>query len=92
MTGKAKSDEDRKRKAMFKTGEVGAKGEGAKAGNAEVQADEEGGVEDDGSVAGSDGNVHDGFYCNGCRVQPIVGTRYKCLEWDFSRVIDIFFH
>jgi hypothetical protein len=88
MTAKAKSDEDRKRKALIKKAGMGSKDEGAKAGDAEVQADEEMG--DDG-VAGGDGPTHDGFFCNGCRMQPIVGTRYKCLEWDFfPRVSSIY--
>ena len=79
MTGKAKSDEDRKRQAMFK---VDAKGEGAKAGNAQAG---EGG---DGGAAGDDEEpaVHDGFFCNACQTQPIKGMRFKCLEWVFSRV------
>ena len=89
MTGKAKSDEDRKRKALFKKEGVGAKGEVAKAGNAGAQAGEGG----DGGVAGDDKEpVHDGFFCNACQTQPIKGMRFKCLEWDFSRVIDISFH
>ena len=88
MTVGAKSDEDRKRKARFKKEEVGAKEVGAeevgaKAGNADVQVDEEE-VEEEGNVAeGEGGLVHEGFFCNGCQMQPIVGARYKCLECGF---------
>ena len=80
MTVNAKSEEDRQRKAMFKK-EEGAKDEDAKTGDAEVQVNE------------SDGeHVHEGILCNGCEIQPIVGTRYKCLECDFLGAISIFIH
>ena len=80
MTVNAKTDEDRQRKALFKK-EEGAKDEGAETGKAEVQVTES-----------DEEPVHEGIGCNGCEMQPIVGTRYKCLECDFSRAIGIFFH
>jgi len=30
--------------------------------------------------AKDDETIHD-FICDGCRMYPIVGVRYKCLEW-----------
>jgi hypothetical protein len=81
----AKNDEDRKRKAIFKKGpnvqeEVGA-GEGTKAGDAEDQENNEAQVDKDDSVAeGDEEPVHEGFSCNECQMQPIVGARYECLE------------
>ena len=85
MTVGAKTEEDQKRKAMFKKEEVvkeevAQEDEDAKTENAEVQVNE------------SDEPVHEGFFCNGCQMQPIVGARYKCLECDFSRVIGIFLY
>ena len=91
MTVGAKTEEDQKRKAMFKKEEVvkeevvkeevaQEEDEDAKTENAEAQVNE------------SDEPVHEGFFCNGCQMQPIVGARYKCLECDFSRVIGIFLY
>lgn len=90
MTIKAKSDEDQKRKAMLKKEpkmeeDASAKDEGAQAEDDEVQADNEA---QDVDVAGNDNEpVHEGVVCNECGMQPIVGARYKCQEWDFLRVI-----
>ena len=67
MTVGAKTEEDQKRKAIFKKEE--ATKEDAKTENAEVQVDDE--------------PIHEGFSCNNCEMQPIVGARYKCLECDF---------
>ena len=87
MTVNAKSDEDRKRKAMFTKEEAGAR-----TGNADVQVKVEE-VEGEGGVAESEGGpVHEGFSCNGCQMQPIIGARYKCIECDFSPAIDSFFY
>ena len=55
----------------------------------------EDGAKDEGSETVNESDevpVHEGIFCNGCQMQPIVGTRYKCLECDFSRVMGIFFH
>ena len=78
MTVNAKSEEDRQRKAMFKK-EEGVKDEGEETGDAEVN-------ESDGEP------IHEGVSCDGCQMRPIVGTRYKCFECDFSCAIGIFFH
>lgn len=63
MTIEAKTEEDQKRKAMFKKEDESAKTE----------------------AYGSDDDepVHFGSMCDGCRMCPIVGMRYKCLECDF---------
>ena len=91
MTVGAKTEEDQKRRAMFKKKE-GSKDESTQTENTEVQVDEEE-VEEEGNVADSeDGPVHEGFFCNGCQMQPIVGARYKCLECDFSPVLGTFLH
>ena len=33
------------------------------------------------NVKGDDEPVHEGWICDGCKMCPIVGARYKCLEW-----------
>ncbi len=54
---------------------------------------EEGGDEsvvkeaEDAKVQGDDQPPHD-FICDGCKMYPIVGVRYKCLEWVLSHAID----
>ena len=78
MTVRAKTDEDQKRKAMFKKEDAK---EDAKTENAEAQGSES-----------DDEPIHEGFSCRGCEMQPIIGARYKCLECDFLRVIGIFPH
>ena len=32
-------------------------------------------------VKGDEEPVHWCYMCNGCKMDPIVGARYKCLEW-----------
>jgi len=36
---------------------------------------------EDTKVQGDDEPVHHCFLCDGCKMDPIVGVRYKCLEW-----------
>lgn len=76
-------------KDVGEDGDKGVEGDGqddwvdedAEGGNAKVQVDDEAQVEEDVVVAdNSDKPVHEGFYCDGCKMTPIVGTRYKCLE------------
>ena len=48
---------------------------------------EEGGDEsvvkeaEDAKVQGDEEPVHWCYRCDGCKMDPIVGARYKCLEW-----------
>jgi hypothetical protein len=67
----------------------GQEDEVAKAGDAEVQVQAEDGdqaqveqqvEEQTGGADGEEKPVHEGWMCDGCKMCPIVGTRYKCLE------------
>jgi hypothetical protein len=58
--------------------EEGAKD--AKEGGGEIVVKEAG----DAKVQVDNEPVHFGFFCDGCNMTPIVGVRYKCLEWVLS--------
>ena len=36
---------------------------------------------EDATVQGDEESTHWCYMCDGCKMYPIVGARYKCLEW-----------
>ena len=60
--------------------------EGAEEGDDESVAKEE----EEAKVQG-DEPVHSCFICDGCKMDPIVGVRYMCLEWVLSHAISASF-
>lgn len=51
----------------------------------EDYADED--VQAENATSGDDQVVHESVYCDGCKMSPLVGVRYKCLESVFPRII-----
>ena len=47
--------------------------------------------EEDAEVQGDGEPVHSRFICDGCKMDPIAGVRYKCLEWVLSHAISASF-
>lgn len=89
-TIKDKSDAEERRKALLKEGSE-VKEEDAK--DVEKEGNEGGqeGYEDEDAqtenASGSDDQaIHVWIRCDGCKMNPLVGVRYKCLEWVFPRI------
>ena len=83
MTIQDKSDAEQKRKALLKEDPKVQE-------EKHVEEDcDEGATEGDGhgdtvnqdTQASDDQAVHVWVFCDGCKMSPIVGPRYKCLEW-----------
>ena len=47
--------------------------------------------EEDAKVQGDDEPVHLCYICDGCKMDPIAGVRYKCLEWVLLHAISASF-
>ncbi|RUS24626.1 hypothetical protein BC938DRAFT_473310, partial [Jimgerdemannia flammicorona] len=45
--------------------------------------------EHQGYYDGVDDVVHQGYRCDGCGIEPIVGIRYKCAECDVNQEVDL---
>ena len=89
-TIKDKSDAEEKRKALLNAGSD-VQGVQEEDGAKDVEKDGDEGDPDEDVQAenvsgGDDQPVHVWIRCDGCKMDPLVGVRYKCLEWVFPPV------
>ena len=91
VTIQAKSDAEQKRKALLKEDPKVQEEKDVEADCDEdaTEGDGQGDTVNQDKQASDDQARHEWVRCDGCNMSPIVGVRYKCLEWVFQHRIDI---
>jgi len=86
MTIQSKSDAEQKRKALLKEDPKVQEEKDVEANCDEdaTEGDGQGDTVNQDKQASDDQAHHEWVRCDGCNMSPIVGVRYKCLEWVFQ--------